>query len=115
MAIEKLREDQMAIESRFEHHMSFRTMKNGLEVLEDFISFFECSPAFMSVPTEKLRRTQGKMFNFKICNSLMNLRTDLTSVEKGEALRICKDIIDNYREDLVQKDPKKPAAKSILS
>jgi hypothetical protein len=75
-------------------------MKSGIEVIEDLVTFFECSTAFMSVPTEKLRRTQGKQFNFKIISALMELRQDLTSDEKKEALKICKDIIENFRDDL---------------
>lgn len=34
-----------------------RALKSGIEVVEDLVSFFECSPSFMSVPVEKLRRT----------------------------------------------------------
>lgn len=30
----------------------------------------------------------------------MALRNDLSKVEKTEALKICKDIVENYREDL---------------
>lgn len=30
----------------------------------------------------------------------MNLRNDLTKQEKEESLKICKDIIENFREDL---------------
>ena len=30
----------------------------------------------------------------------MNLRNDLSKQEKEEALKICKDIIENFREDL---------------
>ena len=37
--------------------MSQRACNLGTEVLDDLISFFECSPEFISVPCEKLRRT----------------------------------------------------------
>lgn len=30
----------------------------------------------------------------------MNLRNDLSKQEKEESLKICKDIIENFREDL---------------
>jgi hypothetical protein len=38
---------------------SKRALKNGIEVLDDLISFFESSPAFISVACEKLRKTHG--------------------------------------------------------
>jgi len=80
--------------------MTHRSLKSGIEVLDDTVTFFECTPAFISLPCEKLRRTQGKQFNYKIVSALMNLRNDLSKQEKEESLKICKDIIENFREDL---------------
>ena len=62
--------------------MAQRTCNMGLEVLDDLVSFFECSSAFISVPCEKLRRTQGPLFNKKIVTALMSLRSDLDKKEK---------------------------------
>ena len=42
--------------------MTTRTMKSGIEVLDDLVSFFESSPAFISVACEKLRKTHGPTF-----------------------------------------------------
>jgi len=61
--------------------MSPRVLKSGIEVLEDIVTFFECSPSFISLPCEKLRRTQGKQFNYKIASNLMSLRSELTKKE----------------------------------
>jgi hypothetical protein len=36
--------------------MTKRSMKSGIEVLGDLLSFFESSPAFISVACEKLRK-----------------------------------------------------------
>jgi len=70
----------------------------GIEVLDDLVSFFECSPAFISVPCEKLRRTQGPNFNKKIVNALMSLRSEMDKNDKKEALATCYDIIETYKE-----------------
>ena len=78
--------------------MAQRTCNMGLEVLDDLVSFFECSPAFISVPCEKLRRTQGPQFNTKIVKALMALRSDLDKKEKQEAISMCQDIVENYKE-----------------
>jgi len=86
--------------------MTPRALKTGIEVLDDLVSFFECSPAFISVPCEKLRQTQGPQFKIKIVTALMSLRSNLTKQEKAEALKICKDIIENYRADLAQNNSK---------
>mmetsp|Transcript_22319 Transcript_22319/g.15914 ORF Transcript_22319/g.15914 Transcript_22319/m.15914 type:complete len:118 (+) Transcript_22319:234-587(+) len=99
LAIAKLKEDTDAIEQRYANFMSPRILKQGIEVLEDLVSFFECSPAFISVPCEKLRRTQGKQFKYKIAQALMGLRSDLDKSNKNQCLAICKDIIENYKED----------------
>jgi len=52
----KIREDYEKIMLRFNEYMSPRTMKSGIEVLGDLMSFFESSPAFISVACEKLRK-----------------------------------------------------------
>jgi len=50
--------------------MTTRSMKNGIEVLDDLVSFFESSPAFISVACEKLRKTHGPTFNLSTVVSL---------------------------------------------
>ena len=62
-AIAKIKEDYEKIERRFGEFMTTRSMKNGIEVLDDLVSFFESSPAFISVACEKLRKTHGPTFN----------------------------------------------------
>lgn len=56
-AINKIKDDQLAICERFGQFMTQRQVNMGVEVLDDLVSFFECSPAFISVPCEKLRKT----------------------------------------------------------
>lgn len=57
--------------------MTDRAMKSTIEVLDDFISFFECTPGFISMPMEKLRLKFGggkEGLNMKVVQSLMALR-----------------------------------------
>ena len=69
--------------------MTKRTMKNGIEVLDDLVSFFESSPAFISVACEKMRKTHGPTFKINTVKAIMNLRTDLTKDEKNLAMKVC--------------------------
>ena len=87
--------------------MSQRACNLGTEVLDDLISFFECSPEFISVPCEKLRRTQGKQFNNKVVSALMGLRTDLDRTERKQAVQICEEIIRNFKDDKNEQGKKK--------
>jgi hypothetical protein len=57
--------------------MSVRLMKTGIEVLGDMLSFFESSPAFISVACEKLRKQHGPNFKLSTVKAIMNLRTDM--------------------------------------
>lgn len=57
LAIQKIIEDRELIIKRFQKNMTVRQLNLGVEVLEDMVSFFECSPDFISVPCEKLRKT----------------------------------------------------------
>lgn len=48
-------------------------MKSGIEVLDDLVSFFESSPAFISVACEKLRKTHGPTFKLStVVNYISN-------------------------------------------
>ena len=76
-----------------------RTFQLNTEVLEDLISFFDASPEFISIPCQKLRRTQGKTFNMKVINALMSLRNDLEKKEKKTAIQMCEDIILNFKDE----------------
>ena len=61
-AICKIKEDYEKIGERFGEFMTSRSMKNGIEVLDDLVSFFDSSYAFISGPCEKLRKTHGPTF-----------------------------------------------------
>lgn len=95
--IVKLREDYDKIEDRFGEFMTTRSMKNGIEVLDDMRSFFGASPAFISVTCEKIRRTHGPTFKIATVKAILNLRTDLTKDERAESLKICAEILDSFK------------------
>lgn len=71
-AIAKIKEDYEKIEQRFGEFMTSRTMKSGIEVLDDLVSFFESSPAFISVACEKLRKTHGPTFKLATVVSILS-------------------------------------------
>jgi hypothetical protein len=74
--------------------MTDRAMKTSIEVLEDFTSFFECTPGFISMPCEKLRLKFGKAnFTMKVVKNLMDLRVDLDKSDKAEALETCQEVL----------------------
>src|SRR5258708_5038175 len=88
--------------------MTKRSMKSGIEVLEDLVSFFESSPAFISVACEKLRKTHGPTFKISTVKALLNLRTDLTKEERLMALKVCGEILDSFKNsDYNNKNNKK--------
>jgi hypothetical protein len=47
-------------------------MKNGIEVLDDLVSFFESSPAFISVACEKMRKAHGPTFKITTVVRIFN-------------------------------------------
>ena len=78
--------------------MTNRQMKSGIEVLGDLLSFFESSPAFISVACEKLRKQHGAGFKLVTVKAILNLRTDITKEERAEALKSCKDVLDSFED-----------------
>lgn len=98
IVITKIKNDLAEIESSFEEYMTKRQMRNGIEVLNDLISFFESSPDFISVPCEKMRRTHGPNFKLETVKAILNLRTDLNKDESKQALKICEEILDDFKK-----------------
>lgn len=96
-AIAKIKEDYEKIEQRFGEFMTQRSMKSGIEVLDDLVSFFESSPAFISVACEKLRKTHGPTFKMGTVKAILNLRTDLSKEERIQALKICEEILAAFK------------------
>lgn len=78
--------------------MTPRLMRSGIEVLGDLLSFFESSPAFISVATEKLRKQHGPNFKLQTVKAILNLRSDLSKEERQEILKICKDVLDQFAD-----------------
>ena len=78
--------------------MTKRLMKSGIEVLGDLLSFFESSPAFISVACEKLRKQHGPNFKMSTVKAILNLRSDLSKEERQQALRICKQVLCSYED-----------------
>ena len=83
--------------------MTSRTMKSGIEVLGDLLSFFESSPAFISVACEKLRKQHGPNFKINTVKAILNLRNDISKDEKAAALKICKEVLESYEDGTYDK------------
>ena len=98
-AIAKIREDYERVEARFEEFMTRRSMKNGIEVLDDLVSFFESSPAFISVACEKMRKTHGPSFKMATVKAILGLRTDLNKDERALAVKVCEEILDEFKKN----------------
>ena len=77
--------------------MTKRSMKNGIEVLDDLVSFFESSPAFISVACEKIRKTHGPTFKIDTLKAILNLRSDLKKDEKAASLKVCLEILESFK------------------
>lgn len=79
-------------------------------MLSDLLSFFEASPPFISVAAVKLRGHHGPGFKLKTVDAILSLRTDLNKEGRAEARKICKEVLDNYKEG---KNEKKNQANHI--
>ena len=79
--------------------MTKRSMKSGIDVLDDLVSFFESSTAFISVPCEKMRRTHGPNFKLATVKAILALRTDLTKEERAHALKVCEEILEDFKRN----------------
>lgn len=96
--VNKIRDDYGVIQERFKDYMTLRMMRAGIEVLGDLLSFFESSPAFISVACEKLRKQHGPTFKLRTVEAILNLRSDLTREDRHDALEICRQVLKKYAD-----------------
>lgn len=80
--------------------MTKRLLKSGLEILADLKNFFESSVDFLPISIGKMRKDHGPSFNLTTIKALLNLRTDLSKVEKNQVLKDSKEVLDQYKDDL---------------
>lgn len=67
-------------------------MEACLQVIKDILEFFETSAAMAPMNILELRKVNGPGFNITQAKALLNLRVDLTSSERSEALDECKKV-----------------------
>ena len=79
--------------------MTKRSMRSGIEVLDDLVSFFESSPAFISVACEKMRKTHGPNFKMATVKAILGLRTDLSKEDRAVALKVCEEILEEFKKN----------------
>jgi len=94
---ERLALDRDIFEGTFKVGAS--VMEACLKVINDILDFFDTSPAIIPMSILEFRRTNGPGFNMTTVKALLNLRVDLTSSERSEALQGCKELLSNYKEE----------------
>jgi len=87
---ERLANDRDVFEGTFKVGAS--VMEACLKVINDILDFFDTSPAIIPMSILEFRRTNGSGFNMTTVKALLNLRVDLTSNERSEALTGCKEV-----------------------
>ena len=87
---ERLVSDRDIFEGTFKVGAS--VMEACLKVINDILDFFDTSPAIIPMSILEFRRTNGPGFNMTTVKALLNLRVDLNSSERSEALSGCKEV-----------------------
>ena len=98
-AVEKIQKDYDKVEEMFSDFMSKRILRPGLEVLGDIKNFFESSVDFLSISVGKMRKDHGPAFNITTVKALLSLRSDMTKQEKNKCLALCKELLDDYKDE----------------
>ena len=80
--LERLSEDIQSIKGHFSEHMTERSMKKGLDLINNFVNFLESEPSFLPLVVVQLRQSVGPCFNQSALKILINLRTDLSKDQK---------------------------------
>jgi hypothetical protein len=95
--MKRIESDRENIMSSYESLLGENTIKECLKIIDDFLSFLDCSSQSIGYCCSKIREYNGSSFTLTMAKALINLRTDFDKNEKSEAISACKDILTDFR------------------
>ena len=96
---EKLKEDAGILKETYEGLVGKNLTESTVRILGDISTFLESSLLMISSSCLTLRQYVGPSFDINVAKTLIKLRTDFNSSDKDEAIKTCKDVLDNCKDD----------------
>ena len=96
---DKIKKDIDILNKAYESIIGDNLTLSTIKILNDILDFFNSSPNMISSTCLPLREYIGSAFNLNTLKDLINLRTDLNEQDKNDALKKCKEVIDNYKKN----------------
>lgn len=91
--IEKMKKDQTKINDVCFGIFGENLTREALKAIDNILEFLEVDTDFIGVSCSKLDKVKG--FNLTTAKMLIELRTDLSKDQKRDALKTCKEILQN--------------------
>lgn len=112
--ITKLNKDQDYLNEQFEGIIFTNTLKNELIPFEEMISFLEETSIFkLQASCKNIRGAFGPAFNEKAVKAILNARSDLDNNEKNDIAEGCKNTLDIYNKENLDKEKQEGDGKNF--
>ncbi len=99
----KIKNDKILMKNSYDEKIGEENINKIITNLDCLLEFLESSSDMISLSCKSLIECTGRSFNFEYAEILINLRNDFDNEEKKSALELCKEVIDNYKEDSNEK------------
>lgn len=96
--IRKIKKDKTTIINSYKDYIAKAKIDEITVFFDHLNEFLEVSSDMISFSCSKIREKLGPVFTLKFAKSFIDMRSDLDSNEKADAVNSCKDIIDNFKE-----------------
>ena len=94
----KVKSDKINFITAFENYIDKDIVIESLKIMDDFIDFLETSTDMMVYSCMKLRQQHGSNFSLSTAKALINLRVDLTSDQKKDAIDSCNEFLEKFQK-----------------
>ena len=102
----KITEDIKFLNEVFSEKLGENTIKENTKNLEKFLEFLETPGDMISFACYSLRECNGSTCNIEMVKSLIELRVDLNGAEKKSAMQTCREVLENYKDNVTDNSKK---------
>ena len=97
---EKLKTDVSLLTETYEGLVGKNLTTATIKILNDIHDFLDVSPYMISSACLTLRQYIGPTFNLSKAKALIKLRTDFKDEDIDEGIEECKEVLNNYKDDI---------------
>ena len=94
--LSKIKNDKNILFESYKNIVGENLTNSTLKILEDIITFLECSQEMISSPCSSIREYIGPAFAYSAAKKFIKLRSDFSIIQKIDCKKQCEDVLNSY-------------------